>query len=29
MAWRKVMAFAPTAEAMELATSFAPMFHAM
>jgi len=28
-AWRMVIAFAPTAEAMELATSLAPMFHAI
>ena len=29
MAWRIVIALAPTAEAIELATSFAPIFHAM
>src|SRR6056297_3170463 len=29
IAWRRVMAFAPTAEAMELATSLAPMFQAI
>jgi|GEM_PF-6497879 len=29
MAWRMVMARAPTADAMELATSFAPMFQDM
>ena len=29
MAWRMVIAFAPTADAMEFATSLAPMFQAM
>jgi hypothetical protein len=29
MAWRIVIALAPTDEAMELATSLAPIFHAM